>query len=206
MKRRAAQAGFSLIEALVVLAIGGMALAIVFGIGLRAGDAGFGLGRRAMDASDADVAISDLRAILRSVALRPPQTFYAESDRPMAGQDQRLEAEVVMERATTCAPEGFAGPLTLEIQGDGALQRLTCRAAGPTVDLARLGGGASLSYSVDGVTWLPSYTNAPERGVFGEPVYAAHTVFVRVSGPRFDVVERLSSGRPELWNRPQDDF
>ena len=34
----ARRAGFSLIEALVVLAIGGMALAVIFSIGIKAGD------------------------------------------------------------------------------------------------------------------------------------------------------------------------
>lgn len=204
--KRAARAGFSLIEALVVLAIGGMALAIVFGIGIRAGDAGFGLGRRAMEASDADVAVSDLRAILRSVALRPPQSFYAESDRPMVGEAARLEADVVMERATVCAPQGYAGRLTLALEGLGGDQRLVCEIGGRSVEIARLGGAGAWSYSTDGSVWGPTYTNAPERGVFGDPAHSATTVLVRLAAPRLEVVERLSSGRPELWNRPQDDF
>lgn len=204
--KRAARAGFSLIEALVVLAIGGMALAIVFGIGIRAGDSGFGLGRRAMEASDADVAFSDLRAILRSVALRPPQSFYAESDRPMLGEVGRLEADVVMERATTCATQGYSGRLILTIEGQGADQRLMCAAGGRSVELARLGGTGVWSYSTDGSTWSTTYSNAPERGVYGDPIHSATTVLVRLAAPRIEVVERLSSGRPELWNRPPDDI
>ena len=207
MERRAARAGFSLIEALVVLAIGGMALAIVFGIGIRAGDAGFGLGRRAMDASDADVAISDVRAILRSVAIRPPQTFQAEADRPISGEAARLDVEVVMERATTCAPQGYAGRLTLSIEGEGPDQRLMCRAAGRSAELLDLRGpGAAFSYSTDGANWGPTYSNAPrggaDFGVRGQP----EVVWIRVADARRDVIERASSGRPELWVRPSIDF
>lgn len=207
MQRRAARAGFSLIEALVVLAIGGMALAIVFSIGIRAGDAGFGLGRRAMDASDADVAISDVRAILRSVAVRPPQAFFGDRELPISGQGDRLEADVVMERATTCAPQGFAGRISLVIEGQGIDRRLSCIAGNRRVELLALRGERSgFSYSTDGTTWTPTYSNAPQRGAdFGMSGRPA-TVWIRVSDTRRDVVERASSSRPELWVRPSSEF
>ena len=48
-RRQAANdGGFSLMEAMVVLIIGGMALMLVFAIGGRAAEIGFGLGRRAL--------------------------------------------------------------------------------------------------------------------------------------------------------------
>ena len=89
----ARRAGFSLIEALVVLAIGGMALAVIFSIGIKAGDTGFSLGRRAMSVADADVAISDLRAIIRSLSLRPPAAIVEGVDRPIVAGPDRLEAD-----------------------------------------------------------------------------------------------------------------
>lgn len=206
MQRRAARAGFSMIEALVVLAIGGMALAIVFSIGIRAGDAGFGLGRRAMDASDADVAISDVRAILRSVAVRPPQTFLAETDLPISGAAALLEADVVMERATTCAPQGYSGRLLLSIEGQGLDQRLVCTIGGKRAELLAIRGPAAFSYSTDGATWAPTYSNAPRRGSDFGVRGRAEVVWIRIGDAQRDVIERASSGRPELWTRPSSDF
>lgn len=119
MDRDRARSGFSLIEALVVLAIGGMALAIIFSIGVKAGDTGFGLGRRAMSAADSDVAASDLRTLIRSLALRPPDTFLGGLDQPVVGDPIRLEGDVVIERATQCAPQGWAGRLVLAVERRG---------------------------------------------------------------------------------------
>ena len=71
MRRLAQRSGFSLIEALVVLAIGGMALAIIFSIGIKAGDTGFSLGRRAMSAADLDVSVSDVRVLIAPFPAHP---------------------------------------------------------------------------------------------------------------------------------------
>ncbi|WP_145915932.1 hypothetical protein [Brevundimonas naejangsanensis] len=84
--------------------------------GMKAGDAGFALGRRAMSAADADVAISDLRSIIRSLTVRPPAAIMEGVDLPLVGAPERLEGEAVMERATGCAPQGWAGRLVLTIE------------------------------------------------------------------------------------------
>jgi hypothetical protein len=82
--------GFSIVEALVVLAISGMALAIIFTIGIRAGDTGFALGRKAMSAADLDLAVSDLRSLMRSYELRPGDTFVDGVDEPLIGTMDRI--------------------------------------------------------------------------------------------------------------------
>lgn len=208
MDRNRARSGFSLIEALVVLAIGGMALAIIFSIGVKAGDTGFGLGRRAMAAADADVATSDLRSIIRSLALRPSDTFVDDVDRPVVGDPVRLEGDVVMERATQCAPQGWAGRLILTIESRGADHVLTCRAAGETVVLIDMQRSpAAFSYSTNGETWTPNYSNQPAAGPrdFGE--LRSQAVWIRFAAtPAIDIVEMASSGRPEMWLRPDATF
>lgn len=203
--RRPFRAGFSLIEALVVLAIGGMALAIIFSIGTKAGDTGFGLGRRAMSASDADLANSDVRSIVRSIALRPPQTFTTEVDTAVAGFSDRLDTPVVMERSTQCAPQGWAGILTLSIALDGQRSVLMCQrddVTTPPVELIVLDRGAMrLSYSRDGQSWQDSYDNRPIGG--GAYNLAAERLFVRLTlEGRGDLIEMAFSGRPEVWVRP----
>lgn len=192
--------GFSLIEALVVLAISGMALAVIFTIGTKAGDTGFGLGRRAMAASDIDIAISDLRGIIRSVALRPPATFRPDSDRAVVGQSDRFEAEVVMERANQCAPLGWAGQMVLTIESNGGRSQLICEASGRKAVLMELGAGpASFSFSRDSRTWTDSYTNVPQDGQQSTEL-VSETVSVRFASPAFgDVVEVASSGSPLAW-------
>lgn len=200
------KSGFSLIEALVVLAIGGMALAIIFSIGTKAGDTGFGLGRRAMAASDSDVAASDLRALIRSIALRPLATHREGVDRPVIGETARLETDVVSERATQCTPEGWAGRLTLTIEPRGGGSVLICRAGGRHTTLFTLPAGqAALSYSRDGVTWNPTYSNRPPANAAFEPA-RPETLFVRFAAPPIaDIVETASSGNPGLWIRNESE-
>jgi len=193
--------GFSLIEALVGLAIGGMALAIIFSIGTKAGDTGFGLGRRAMAAADSELAVGDLRTVLRSFSVHPEGTFIGGLDTPLVGTPQTLSGEVVMERATQCAPQGWAGPLTLELETSDGIQTLICRAGRRSAALAAAPGiSGKLSYSLDrGVTWRETLSNTPS-GTAVTP--RASSVWIRVSGVgALDVVEFTGSGRPEIWAR-----
>lgn len=205
MLTRTARAGFSLIEALVVLAIGGMALAIIFSIGVKAGDAGFSLGRRAMSAADLDVSVSDARVMIRSIALRPPETFNAEVDRPLVGGADRLEADVVMERATQCAPQGWAGRMILAVERRGGQGMLTCEAGGEAATLITTSDPtARLSYSTDGVTWSDAYESATQAEGSDDGPMQSIRLYVRFQGGAVDVMDAAGSGRPESWIRFDD--
>ena len=202
---RTARAGFSLIEALVVLAIGGMALAIIFSIGVKAGDAGFSLGRRAMSAADLDVSVSDARVMIRSIALRPPETFNAVIDRPLVGGADRLEADVVMERATQCAPQGWAGRMILVVERRGGQGMLTCEAGGEAATLITTSDPtARLSYSTDGVTWSDAYQSATQAEGSDDGPMQSIRLYVRFQGGAVDVMDAAGSGRPESWIRFDD--
>ena len=199
----ARRAGFSLIEALVVLAIGGMALAVIFSIGIKAGDTGFALGRRAMSVADADVAISDLRVILRSISLRPAGAIIEGVDQPIIGGPERLEADAVMERATGCAPQGWAGRLILTIEPQGDERVLMCQAGPrktPIMSLPR-GVAGAFSYSADGAVWESSYESpsAPSNDLDSLRSRILWTRFH--AGPSLDIVDFAASGRPERWTR-----
>ncbi len=205
----ARRAGFSLIEALVVLAIGGMALAVIFSIGIKAGDTGFALGRRAMSVADADVAISDFRAIIRSLSLRPPASIVAGVDLPILAEPNRLEADAVMERATGCAPQGWAGRLTLTIETQGAERVVMCQAGArktPILTLPRGSAAAAFSYSPDGATWSPSF-ETPRNAPINMENFRSQSLWVRLNGgPKMDVVDLVYSGQPALWMRPSAEF
>jgi prepilin-type N-terminal cleavage/methylation domain-containing protein len=204
----ASRSGFSLIEALVVLAIGGMALAVIFSIGIKAGDSGFSLGRRAMSVADADVAISDLRSIIRSISLRPPAAIVEGVDLPIVAGPDRLEADAVMERATGCAPEGWAGRLTLTLETQGADRVVMCQAGPrktPIMVLPR-GAAAAFSYSPDGAIWTPSF-ETPRGAPLNMENFRSQSLWVRLNGgPKMDIVDLVYSGQPALWMRPSAEF
>lgn len=204
MNGRLARPGFSLIEALVVLAISGMALAIIFSIGTKAGDSGFALGRKAMVAADQDIAVGDLRSLIRSIVIRPPETAN-DTDLPATGTAARLEVDVVMERATQCAPQGWSGRLVLEVQRRGPGSVLTCAAGGrPAVDLVPAVNGAvsAFSYSIDRQLWSNAYTSSGELPRTPEGGLVSQSVWVRYTAePGRDVVEMTSTGRPDIWYR-----
>ena len=207
MNGRTARPGFSLIEALVVLAISGMALAIIFSIGTKAGDSGFALGRKAMAAADQDIAVGDFRSVVRSVLVRPQATFNAQADRPSVGGPDRFEGDAVMERATQCAPVGWAGRLVLRVQTRGGERILVCEAGVQTVELLTTRDPlAALSYSRDGRNWAPNVTLGPvSSGPL--PPLRSESLYIRFDGgPRLDLIEMASSSRPETWLRPEDAF
>lgn len=205
---RSRRSGFSLIEALVVLAIGGMALAIIFNIGVKAGDTGFGLGRRAMAAADADIVVGDLRDIIQGLALTPPSMFREAYSVPVIGTSEKLEADVVMGRATQCAPVGWAGKLVLTIEKTESLVLLTCETDLNRTVLATLpaSGEAYMSYSTDGQIWRSEYTNL-DRDRQNYEHSRSERLWVRVHlSPTFDVVESAFSGPPDAWIRLDAEF
>lgn len=205
----ARRSGFSLIEALVVLAIGGMALAVIFSIGIKAGDTGFSLGRRAMAVADADVAISDLRSIIRSISLRPTAMIIEGVDQPVIAGPLRLEADAVMERATGCAPQGWAGRLTLTIETQGAERVVMCQAGPrktPIMTLPRGSAAAAFSYSSDRAAWVSAF-ESPKAPSNDTESFRSQSLWVRLrGGPTLDIVDMAASGRPERWTRPDAAF
>ncbi len=198
------RAGFSLIEALVVLAIGGMALAVIFSIGIKAGDTGFALGRRAMAAADTDVAVNDLRVLIRSLELRPGPMFIEGTDQPLIGAAERIEGNVVLQQATVCAPQGWAGRLTLAMEPVEGGQALVCHAGSRSAPLMtwKTGEQPSFSYSQDGSNWVANYRSDTEPLTRHEYV-PEDALWVRVTAaPRTDVIERVTSGLTDRWMRP----
>lgn len=203
MNRSKFQSGFSLIEALVVLAISGMALSIIFSIGVKAGDTGFGLGRRAISAADSDLSYSDVRTLIRSFELRPAASFKRTIDSPLVGSPARLVGDVVMERGTKCAPQGWAGSMILEIipQGENGTA-LICEVAGRRMTLMDLpSSSATLSYSTDGENWSPGISTEPPLDQDPSDLRAIR-IWIRLNlAPRPDIVEMASSGDPQSWAR-----
>lgn len=196
------RSGFSLIEALVVLTIGGMALAVIFSIGIKAGDTGFALGRRAMSAADKDVSLQDLRTLLRSIELRPAPHITKGLDRPFIGTKERLEANVIMAQASACGPQGWAGRLSLSLVREGTETRLICQAEQAIEIMSWTSiDEAAFSYSRDGLSWAPALSTPEESPGFQEEVFS-ESLWISLNGiDGNEIIEKVSSGDPIRWFR-----
>lgn len=205
--RRWARAGFSLIEALVVLAIGSMALALIFSIGRSASDNGFRLGRNALTAADNEIAVADARTAIGSLLIRPVAVITDPEREAIMGTATSIEGEAVMRRATACAPRGWQGRLRLSIEPVGGRPALFCHAGRKSVRLMLLGPGAAFSYSTEGTLWAPTWTNAPSpaTGAVTVPTLESALVYLRLSNPGGpDIMETASTGFPSSWFVPSD--
>ena len=203
--RRRSRAGFSLIEALVVLAIGGMAMMLVFGIGARATETGFRLGRTALAAADDAVSTESYRALIEGLVLAPgnavPATYRLE---PVYVAETFVTGDAVLSRGTACAPAGPVRGLRLEIQPvEGGGSQLACSRAGSDDAVILLTSDEAMTFSVsfDAQTWLTGWTNDIELPVAtGEDVLVMteQKLWVRLTDEtgQVDVVGMASSGRP----------
>jgi len=199
--------GFSLIEALVVLAIGSMALALIFSIGRSASDNGFRLGRGALTAADNEISVADARTAIGSLLIRPLATIRDPERESVIGEATSIEGEALMRRATACAPRGWKGRLRLSIEPIGRRAALVCHADDRSVRLMLLGQGATFSYSTDGVAWTSAWTNAPQTGSgpVTAPQLESASVYLRLTNPGGpDIMETASSGFPSSWFVPSD--
>lgn len=207
--RRWPRTGFSLIEALVVLAIGSMALALIFSIGRSASDNGFRLGRNALTAADNEIAVADARTAIGSLLIRPVSVITDPEREAIMGTATSIEGEAVMRRATACAPRGWQGRLRLSIEPVGGRPALFCHAGRKSVRLMLLGPGAAFSYSTDGALWAPAWTNAPSTagGAVTAPPLESASVYLRLSNPGGpDIMETASTGFPSSWFIPSDEI
>jgi hypothetical protein len=123
-------------------------------------------------------------------------------DTLVTGEAARLAAPVVMKRATACAPQGWAGILTLAVEERGGRQVVTCRAGDRNVELmAGIRGRPTFTYSSDGRAWSPLYSSDPSA--FDDPAQLRYLrLYVRLASPgEIDILDSVSSGPQERWVR-----
>lgn len=154
------RAGFSVIEALVVLLIGGAALLMIFQVGVQGSQTGLRLGNRALSVADAEPGIESLRLILRGLARSSRSGAAAEGDA------RGLLATVDLERPTLCAGAGPAHTLELRLVSRGNAENLTCgHTRGEPEVLLELGATRGrFSYSADGRVWRSQLRDVPAEG------------------------------------------
>lgn len=173
---------------MVVLAITGLALTIVFSIGSRASELGFRLGRRVLGQADAEIAAASFEALVGSLVVpvwQDPRPGAKFSPSPIEGDATHLRGAAVLTRATPCGPPGPVAVLSLNIDNAPSGSRLICDMNGTKTALMTLGQGpARFEYSMDGQVWVASIMLQPGPDSLGEESPEAgrrRRLFVRLS-------------------------
>lgn len=198
------RAGFSFVEALVVLGITSVLLTLIFSVSTGAVRAGFRAGGRAGDTADRTVGVDALRTLIRAVRL-PEKGRSAE---PFIGDADGFTAAVAPDRPTPCGPGAPLGALTLRLNRTEGRTRLLCGApGGRAAVLLDLGAQpARLSYALAGRPWTDrlSARPPPERNPASPPAASSPIpqpprarLWIRVSGSDgFEVVEAPDAPPP----------
>jgi len=196
----ARRGGFSLIEALVVLAVAGAALMLIFSVGVRSSEIAFRLGRRALDLADRQVSTEALRALVRGLVIPPAGAEAQTAVGDAAGTPRGFAGPAILATATPCAASGPSARIVVSLIGDANGDVVACQADnGPTVVLADLRPRrARFSFSEDGLRWRESWRVTPDLLDRARPA-REQGVYVRLATDdgRIEVIERAASGRPD---------
>lgn len=207
----ARKAGFTLLEALVVLAVTGLTLGLVFSVTSRSAVTAYRLGDRAQGVAERQVATTAYRGIISSFVI-PPLTTRAGAeggqeadamDTSFLGEARQVSGEWLADRGGPCGPVGTYGRLTLALVAtEDRSTALTCQLddAEPVQMILMKFRDAQFQYSEDGVEWLPSWLIEAGQPVElqVDPNLASRQVYVRVVAEdgSSDLVELASTGHP----------
>lgn len=193
--------GFSLIEALIVLAVAGAALMLIFSVGVRSTEIAFRLGRRALDVADRQLSTDALRVVIQGLALSPTGPQTRKDGFEVVGAPRQFSGPVVLPAATPCAGSGPLGRVVVTLASDPTGDVVTCQAdGGQVIPLADLRPRrARFSYSDDGLNWNDSWRDTPDP-IARSQAPRERAVYVRLATDdgRIEVIERATSGRPDL--------
>jgi hypothetical protein len=209
LRTRRAKGGFTLIEAILVLAITSLTIGIIFTIGARGGSTVLRLGSRALDVADTQLARDTFRSVVDSLIV-PSLTTRAQSEggleadaelTSLTGDAAQLSAQWLAKRTTACGPAGQAGRLTLALTSSAGHTVLSCQLEdGEPVTLLDLGvRQARFEYSEDGTNWVEAWTVEAGQPVMdaAEPNAELRRVYVRLvtDDGLADLIALTTSGR-----------
>lgn len=198
---RQSRAGFSLMEATVVLIVAGMALMLIFAVATKASDQGFRLGRLALGAADAEVADDAFRNLVAGleIAPTPPSPGKLHAQRFDGGPDG-FSGPAVLGRGGGCAPAGPVAGLRVEVLRTANGDRVVCRSNVSETVLFELKRRAAFAYSEDGRRWTSRWTDRPAFGLGAAPgrLRLSRRLWVRLATDdgRFAIVAVTARDRP----------
>jgi hypothetical protein len=206
---RRAKGGFTLIEAILVLAITALTIGLIFTIGARGGSTVLRLGSRALDVADTQLARDTFRSVVDSLVV-PSLTTRAQSEggeeadaenTSLTGDPTQLSAQWLAKRTTACGAAGEAGRLTLALTTSAGHTVLSCQVEdGDPVTLLDLGvHQVRFQYSEDGANWVDEWIVEAGQPVqaAAEPSAELRRVYVRLASDDgvADLVALTTSGR-----------
>jgi uncharacterized membrane protein YgcG len=215
------KAGFTLLEAMTVIAITGLTVSLIYTVGMRGVFTGFRLGNRALSTADMEVAKTAYRDVVASLVI-PPVAVSSQAaedelsqriDDSFVGTPVEVAGRLIAMRETPCALTGADGRISLTFETDDSGTTLFCsldegEGAGEPVELMRLRfGPAAFSYSEDGLEWFEDWT--VERGLPVDrqalPNGELRRVLIRLAGADGDgeLIALASSGRAVAQTAPQ---
>ena len=186
----AARAGFSLVEALVVLAITSVLLVLVFSVTAGARKAGFAIARRADAHSDEAIGAESVRILLRGVRLPQRGRWTADFE----GAPDAVTAQFVPMRTLAC-PVAAGALSRLRIESAEGRSRLLCETlngrSGVLLDLGR--GPAKFSFALAGRPWTDRLSaRLPPPSVQGPA--APPTLWIRLTtGEGREILEAVDT-------------
>jgi hypothetical protein len=200
--------GFSLMEAVIMLAVAGMALMLIFAVATRSSQSGFRLGRNALAVADRELADDSFRALVEGLEIAPAPADPARLRlAPFEGRADGFQGSAVLARANPCAPAGPANPLQVRIQHTTTGDQVLCRSNAGQAVLADLPGKRlSLAYSEDGRSWSDHWTDRPAFSSASTTApKRSRRLYVRLasSDGRFEVLAQAPARRPELFAEAQ---
>lgn len=198
------QAGFSLMEAAIMLAVAGMALMLIFAVATRSSQAGFRLGRNALAVADRRLADDSFRALVAGLEIAPALADPARLRlAPFDGRADGFVGSAVLAHANPCAAAGPVNPLEIVIARTAAGDQVVCRAGSTRAVLLDLPGKRlQMAYSEDGRSWSDRWTDRPAFiGASATAQKRSRRLFVRLSSTdgRFEIIAEAPARRPELF-------
>lgn len=188
-----------------MLAIAGMAMMLIFAVGVKASQAGFRLGRSALGVADREVADDSFRSLVAGLMIAPsPADPVRLHLAPFDGRADGFEGGAVLGRGGVCAGGGPVQPLQVRVERTATGDLVTCRTPqGRAVLFDLEGQRAGFAYSEDGRSWSDHWTDRPA-------FIAANTVaaqrrsrglYVRLASTdgRFEIVAQAPANRPEVF-------
>ena len=201
--------GFTLIEAIIALAVTALTASILFAIGARGGQTVLRLGNRALDTADAQLARDTYRSVVESLIVPSLTTRVqaeggvdmTDEDTSLTGDAQTLSAQWLGVRSTACGASGDTGRMTLTLTANNGHTTLACQLEdADAVNLLDLGyRDAHFEYSEDGETWTDAWTVEAGTPVenSSNPSAELRRVYVRLvtSDGKGELIALTTSGR-----------
>lgn len=188
-----------------MLAIAGMAMMLIFAVGVKASQAGFRLGRGALGVADREVADDSFRTLVAGLMIAPspadPERLHLA---PFEGRADGFDGGAILGRGGVCAGGGPVRPLQVRIERTATGDLVTCRTPqGRAVLFDLQGQRAGFAYSEDGRSWSDRWTDRPAFIAANAVALQKRSrgLYVRLASTdgRFEIVAQTPASRPEAF-------